>query len=1048
MENTVFWHIYRSTAYKYRKYRRKLERSIANHSFQKFSKRKQHQLIRKVERLRNRLRALSLQLKVAASGATLAMALACGQASAQSTLGPFAFNGKDNPLRPPLETGQNSTPVLVDFDQDGDLDLFVGTYASNVLYFQNVGSATQPKYLKPALADDPFENTTFPPTFGYVSPALADLDGDGDFDLVVAERQGLLYYFKNNSGKFAQETGANNPFDGFDLSVAGAAFPKVTFADIDGDGDLDLWAGRDPAYASNMVEIRNNGDGTFAPPSVPAWPSVYSIDVFNPAPAFGDFDGDGDLDLVLGEGNGTLSYYRNQEVETGTIDFVEQTGAWDGTLGNPFDGLGTYNDAAPTLADVDGDGDFDVVVGLQYPTYPSNQFEPVQYYMNHGGSNFTLLKDLKSPFDGVDVGDKAIASFADTDNDGDLDVIMGGDFSYFGTYTTFYSFNDISAPSTPVQFENTTAALGNTPPFGYQNAPLYARPIWADLDLDGDKDLVIADSGSPDRFLYFENQNGTFVEKLATENPFDGIYFGSYYIYAEFADIDNDGDLDAFFSTSSFIYFYEDVGTGSPHVPVYQASTLNGVLTITDFQGNTGYPKLVDVDHDGDLDVVAGTYQKILFFENKGNKTVANFKLDIPNNPFAFMTDPGDNVASLLDADKDGDLDLLVGQANGRFKYFENQNPPPITTPGISEMVYNFGSGPLVVDAAMAVSDPDNDLISKAVVTLLGYQVGDVLAFVPQGGVTGTFDTSTGILTLSGLAAASTYQDVLRSITYDFTGAKPTSSGKKGNAMGKTIVIGKTLQFSVFDADLTRPQTSVIGLDLTVDNAIPSVATSPGTSIFEGTAVAVDGAMTVSDGDDADLSGAMATLSQTNFVPGEDILSFSDQNGISGAYNPTTGTLMLTGVASVANYQAALRSVLYENISNSPTAGNRMVGFMVDDGESLSNLAEKEVSIGTSGKPPSGEIIVRNGISPNQDGFNDAFRIENITTLAPENKVSIYNRWGDKVFEVDNYDNNDPKKRFNGTSDKGKDLPSGVYFYKIEFASGAPEITGYLTLKR
>jgi len=97
---------------------------------------------------------------------------------------------------------------------------------------------------------------------------------------------------------------------------------------------------------------------------------------------------------------------------------------------------------------------------------------------------------------------------------------------------------------------------------------------------------------------------------------------------------------------------------------------------------------------------------------------------------------------------------------------------------------------------------------------------------------------------------------------------------------------------------------------------------------------------------------------------------------------------------------------------------------------------------------PTSEIIVYNALSPNDDLFNPYFKIENIETVAPENKVSIFNRWGDKVFEVENYANTDPAKRFNGESDKGNGLPSGVYFYKIEFKNGNPEFTGYLTLKR
>jgi len=106
------------------------------------------------------------------------------------------------------------------------------------------------------------------------------------------------------------------------------------------------------------------------------------------------------------------------------------------------------------------------------------------------------------------------------------------------------------------------------------------------------------------------------------------------------------------------------------------------------------------------------------------------------------------------------------------------------------------------------------------------------------------------------------------------------------------------------------------------------------------------------------------------------------------------------------------------------------------------------ITVDSLSPPVTPEIVVYTGMSPNGDEFNPYFKIENIETAEPQNKVSIYNRWGDKVFEVSNYDNNNPAKRFNGDSDKGKALPSGVYFYKIEFTSGSPELTGYLTLKR
>jgi gliding motility-associated-like protein len=94
-----------------------------------------------------------------------------------------------------------------------------------------------------------------------------------------------------------------------------------------------------------------------------------------------------------------------------------------------------------------------------------------------------------------------------------------------------------------------------------------------------------------------------------------------------------------------------------------------------------------------------------------------------------------------------------------------------------------------------------------------------------------------------------------------------------------------------------------------------------------------------------------------------------------------------------------------------------------------------------------GDIVVYNGISPNGDGQNDTWIIEyiNLVPDARENEVKIFNRWGDLVWEGTNYDNG--SIAFRGLNRNGNELPSGTYFYKIQFAS-RPLLSGYLALRR
>jgi len=109
----------------------------------------------------------------------------------------------------------------------------------------------------------------------------------------------------------------------------------------------------------------------------------------------------------------------------------------------------------------------------------------------------------------------------------------------------------------------------------------------------------------------------------------------------------------------------------------------------------------------------------------------------------------------------------------------------------------------------------------------------------------------------------------------------------------------------------------------------------------------------------------------------------------------------------------------------------------------LGSCTQQELTINVVG-----DLIIYTGISPNGDPFNENWIIQNIEALpdTKENTVSIYNRWGDLVFETTNYDND--TRVFKGINKNDKEVSSGVYFYKIYFNSGRAALTGYLTIKK
>ncbi|MFO1001918.1 MAG: cadherin-like domain-containing protein [Planctomycetaceae bacterium] len=95
--------------------------------------------------------------------------------------------------------------------------------------------------------------------------------------------------------------------------------------------------------------------------------------------------------------------------------------------------------------------------------------------------------------------------------------------------------------------------------------------------------------------------------------------------------------------------------------------------------------------------------------------------------------------------------------------------------------------------------------------------------------------------------------------------------------------------------------------------------------------------------DDANLESATITIDQ--FVAGEDLLSFTTQNGISGSWDSVNGVLTLSGTSSVTNYQAALRSVTYTNLSDNPSTVTRTIRYLVNDGTAGSNELTRDVTL-------------------------------------------------------------------------------------------------------
>ncbi len=108
--------------------------------------------------------------------------------------------------------------------------------------------------------------------------------------------------------------------------------------------------------------------------------------------------------------------------------------------------------------------------------------------------------------------------------------------------------------------------------------------------------------------------------------------------------------------------------------------------------------------------------------------------------------------------------------------------------------------------------------------------------------------------------------------------------------------------------------------------------------------VSVSGTITVTDNDNLTLQSAVLSIS-ANYSNTQDVLSYTNANGITGSWNVVTGQLTLTGNVSPANFQTALRSVKYTNTSNNPNTATRTVTFRVNDGTLNSNVLSRDITV-------------------------------------------------------------------------------------------------------
>ena len=377
-----------------------------------------------------------------------------------------------------------------DFDGDGDSDLLCNTSGTDkVSYFKNINGVLE-------LVNTEIQTPSGFPVYGgqIVIPTIADINNDGLYDYFVGDVSGRLAYYEGegmstNGPQFELVT---DFFQNIQIvwTPGRHGANSIFFYDLDNDSDLDLVWG--DFYQPGLFYLENYGDSnnpTFIDSlMVTDFPGQDLVQTagFN-IPRLIDFELDGTADLIVGVLSGAygtdyinnLAYFKNYGTQE-QYDFQLVTM-------DLLPGLDLISGTIPVLKDMDGDNDYDLIIGTEFNPENTGWGGQLYYFENITNNISPQFVLVDSTFIDDFTTTNLAPSFYDTDNDGDLDAIIGE----FNGYLLHYNNTD-----------NGWEYNGH-----YLGLDLVGKtiPVWGDVDQDNDDDLVI---GTKDGMVSVYINNG------------------------------------------------------------------------------------------------------------------------------------------------------------------------------------------------------------------------------------------------------------------------------------------------------------------------------------------------------------------------------------------------------------------------------------------------------------------------------------------------------------------------------------------------------------
>ena len=568
---------------------------------------------------------------------------------------------------------------FVDFDGDGDLDLFKGGVEPFVYCYENVGRNRLVERGRLSSGGKLFTLPCSRSNRSWLTVAFHDIDGDGDQDFFPSfgdgPDAGKVVFYRNTTREHRGEltftrvaplqTSSDVPLAGG--AQAGGWFPSICFVkDWDGDG-----AGPDALVGSNhrCWFYRNAGTNADGAPrfaeAIALQAGGKEIVLVNPRFDGADIDGDGDLDLFAGTQPGAVHLFRNTGTSSRPNLAPGEVVAWRGKflIGDAHSGV--------KVADFDGDGLLDLASGrfweraVLYAIDAPRDFGGL--WQNRGSrANPRFHRSIRDApfteqFQPCDAVRQNSVRAVDWNNDGKRDLLAGDTDGFI------WFFRNDGERLFPIFNEGVRLRSGGKL-LEVITTGGHARFDVCDWNNDGQKDLVVADGGG--NVFLFENRGNKFritfgaPERLsAAGTPMQLGGRASVLV----CDWDNDGRKDLVLADDKGYYFAQNIGTDAAPSLSAIKPILFGGKRVSYVRPNLG--SFVDWDGDEKRDLIAGHFENsIRFYRNIGpNARGAGPQFADPEG-VAIVTGESPQMISGVDAidwNGDGDIDVLTGQGHG-----------------------------------------------------------------------------------------------------------------------------------------------------------------------------------------------------------------------------------------------------------------------------------------------------------------------------------------------------------------------------------------------